>query len=391
MTILLLILGLVLFIGLIVLHEFGHFMTARRNGVEVEEFGIGFPPKLWAKRMPGGYDFSLNLLPLGGFVKLKGEHDADRNKGSFGAASLWAKTKIMLAGVTINLVAALVIFTLVALIGMPKIITPDNLGVDQYTVRSDTKTIRNDVLIGDIESRSPAAKAGLKTGDQLLSVATISVSNSSGLPAITKARPGQPVAISYERNHQIYQTRAVLRSKQEVDSSPGGANHKGYLGVVPVDYTIQRSTWSAPVVAVGLSAQLTQLTMKGLWSAVRGLGSLVAGLVTGNKVARQAGQVQATQQVSGPVGIFFILKQGASHGLNFVLFIVGVISLTLAIMNVLPIPALDGGRFYLLFISRKLFRKPLNQKLEERIVGSSFAALMLLFILITFVDIRRFH
>src|SRR5580698_876104 len=111
MTIFLLVLGLVLFIGLIVLHEFGHFIAARRSGVEVEEFGIGFPPGIWSKEMKKGYRLSINLLPLGGFVKLKGEHDADKTPGSFGAASLLSKTKIMLAGVGMNLLAAMVIFT----------------------------------------------------------------------------------------------------------------------------------------------------------------------------------------------------------------------------------------------------------------------------------------
>lgn len=93
----LLILAFILFIGLIVVHEFGHFIVARRNGVEVEEFGIFFPPTLWRKKMKGGYDFTINALPLGGFVKLKGEHDSDTQKGSFGAAKLPAKIKIMLA------------------------------------------------------------------------------------------------------------------------------------------------------------------------------------------------------------------------------------------------------------------------------------------------------
>ena len=142
--------------------------------------------------------------------------------------------------------------------------------------------------------------------------------------------------------------------------------------------------------AVGLSVQLTRLTLKGLWSAVRGLASLMAGFFTGNRQARQAGQAAASGQVSGPLGIFFILREGARRGFGFVLFIIGIISLTLAIMNILPIPALDGGRFYLVLISRKLFGRPLSQRAEERIVGSSFAALILLFILITFVDIHRF-
>src|SRR5262245_23855485 len=111
MTILLLILGILLFIGLVVLHELGHFLAARRNGVDVEEFGIGFPPRAWQRKTRKDFIFSLNWLPIGGFVKLKGETDSATEKGSFGAASFRTKTKIMLAGVGMNLLAAFVIFT----------------------------------------------------------------------------------------------------------------------------------------------------------------------------------------------------------------------------------------------------------------------------------------
>jgi regulator of sigma E protease len=393
MTAILLFLGLVLFIGLVVLHEFGHFVVARRNGVEVEEFGIGFPPAIWKKRVKspkGDYNFTINLLPLGGFVKLKGEHDADKEPGSFGAADLWAKSKIMLAGVGLNLVAALVILAAVALLGMPKIINKNTLGEEQFTVASDTKVARNDVLINYVEENSPASKAGLKAGDQLLSIQGESVTTSEALPKSTKTRPGQDISIAYKRKGQVITAKTTLRTQQEVDESIKKGDAKGFLGVSPVDYTIQRSTWSAPVVAVGLSAQITKLTFKGLGTALKGLGSTIAGIFTFNKSARQAGQTEASSQVSGPLGIFFILKEGASRGFGFVLFIIGILSLTLAIMNVLPIPALDGGRFYLLLISRKLFKRPLPLKVEERIVGGSFVALILLFVLITFVDIHRF-
>src|SRR5690242_5391454 len=132
MSIGLLIVGLILFVGLVVVHEFGHFITARRNGVDVEEFGIFFPPRLFQHKTEAGWVFSFNALPLGGFVRLKGEHDSDTEPRSFGAASLWVKTKIMAAGVVFNLVTALVLLTALALVGMPKFIP------NQYTVKSDT-------------------------------------------------------------------------------------------------------------------------------------------------------------------------------------------------------------------------------------------------------------
>src|SRR6185369_14605233 len=149
MSVLLLIIGILLFIGLVVVHEFGHFLAARRNGVDVEEFGIGFPPAAWKRTTKNGFIFSLNWLPIGGFVKLKGENDSATEKGSFGAAPFATKTKIMLAGVGMNLVAAFVIFTALAWVGMPQLI--DN----QYAVQSDTKTVQRQVLVGYVENGSP--------------------------------------------------------------------------------------------------------------------------------------------------------------------------------------------------------------------------------------------
>ncbi len=398
MSIFLLIVGLVAFVGLVVAHELGHFIVARRNGVEAEEFGIGFPPTLWRRRVKskkGDYDLTFNLLPLGGYVKLKGEHDADTHKGAFGAASLRAKSKIMLAGVAVNFVLAIVILTGVAMTGLPKVITGEQFGEEQFSVASDTTIIKNEVLVSYVEESSPASKAGLLPGDQLLRVETqqegsIDIQHAAQLGTITKEHAGQTLDLIYKRDGKQQHTNAQLRSFEEVEASLNTDQPKGYLGVAQTELAIQRSTWSAPIVALGLSEQMTRLTLKGVWSALRGLGSLTAGLVTGNSSARSNGQTAASEQVSGPVGIFMILKQGTSRGLGFVMFIIGIISLTLAIMNVLPIPALDGGRFYLVLISRLLFKRPLSQKTEERVVGTAFMALMALFVLITIVDVRRF-
>ncbi|HEX8348896.1 MAG TPA: site-2 protease family protein, partial [Hymenobacter sp.] len=214
---LLFIFGLILFIGLVVVHEFGHFIMARRNGVEIEEFGIGFPPRLWKKRIhskKGDYNFTINLLPLGGFVKMKGEHDSDTEKGTFGAANTWAKTKIMAAGVVMNLITAFLLLTLLAAIGMPKII--DN----QYTVPADTKTVKNDIIISFVEKDSPASKAGLQQGDMLEDIklagtdADASVprlEDSSDLPKLTKLFAGKKVELTYARDGQIKQGTAIIR------------------------------------------------------------------------------------------------------------------------------------------------------------------------------------
>lgn len=395
------ILGIVLFIGLVVVHELGHFWVARRNGVEIEEFGIFFPPRLWKKKMKGGWDFTINLLPLGGFVKLKGETDSDKRPGSFGAASDLAKAKIMLAGVAVNLVAALVLFTLLALIGMPKLI--DN----QFTVASDTKVVHREVLISYVEQGSPAEKAGLKAQDRIIAIglprtsSTIDCSDSicsmqnissqsNLLPTEEKLLAKSSVlVVKINRDGVTKLIQATPNSLAAVAESKKQGKNIGYLGISPAEYSLQRSTWSAPIVAVGLSGQLTALTFQGLGHALAGLGGIVAGAVTGNTPARQAAQTEASSQVSGPVGIFVVLKSGSALGFQFMLMIIAVISLTLAIMNVLPIPALDGGRLFVMAIAR-ILKKPLTPKVEEGVYASGFMLLIALIILITIVDVKRF-
>ncbi len=389
MGIFLLIIGLILFIGLVVIHEFGHFIVARRNGVEVEEFGIFFPPRLYKRKMKNGWNFTINALPLGGFVKLKGEHDSDTEKGSFGAASLWVKSKIMAAGVVMNLLVALVLLTILAAIGIPKLI--DN----QYTVKSNTQLVSSRVLISVVEPGSQAAKAGLKSQDEITAIALpgyspVAISSSKELPAITKSFAGKTVNIFYIREGHENRTRATLLTQAIVEASQKTKTPRYYLGIDPIELVVQRSSWrTAPIVAVGLSAQITALTFQGLGHALAGLGGLIAGTVTGNTTARQHGQTTAASQVSGPVGIFVILKNGSLLGYQYMLLIIAIISLTLAIMNILPIPALDGGRLWITLFTRAI-KRPLSPRREEMINATGFMVLIGLIIVITFVDVRRF-
>lgn len=394
MTVFLMILGIVLFVGLVVLHELGHFIMARRNGVDIEEFGIGFPPRAKTLAKKNGTVYTLNWLPLGGFVRLKGEHDADNAKGSYGAASLPAKVKIMVAGVVVNLVTAVVLLTILALAGVPVLINKDNLGEQQFTVASDERVVTKQVLINYIESGSPAEKAGLQPLDRIETISAVSAAerptqDTANFRKEISSLAGQQVTVHYLREGQPRQTNLQLRTQAEVDASLKTAQPKGTLGVGLADYQINRYTWSAPVVAVGLTGQMTKLTFEGLGRALSGLGSLIAGLITANDVARQDGQIRATEQVSGPVGIVYILQASAENGLTMVLFIIAIISLTLAIMNVLPIPALDGGRLFVTLLYRAI-RKPLTPIIEERINFAGFMALMLLLVLITIVDVDRF-
>ncbi len=374
MSVFLLIVGLLLFVGLVVVHEFGHFIAARRGGVDVEEFGIGFPPRAWGKKTKGGFIFSLNWLPIGGFVKLKGEHDSDREPGSFGAASLSTKVKVMLAGVGMNLLAAFVILTVLSWVGMPQLL--DN----QFSVKSDAHIARQEVLVGYIEKDSPAAKAGLKVRDHLISFSSVTdgtkkVQTAASLPSVTKSMAGEQVVITYQREGKQHTAKTHLLSDTQVAASKKTSQPKGYLGISPTEYKLTRATWSAPVVAIGTMGQFTVATFQGLGTA---LNALFHGQGT-----------KASQQVSGPVGIVVLLKDGSLLGYQFMLMIIAIISLTLAIMNVLPIPALDGGRLFVTLIARAL-GEPLTEQAEERIYGAGFAVLMLLVVVITIVDVKRY-
>lgn len=378
MTIFIFIIALVLFIMLVVVHELGHAIAARRNGVEVEEFGIGFPPRAWGRKLKNGILLSVNWLPLGGFVKLKGEHDDAKGKGAYGAARLPVKARILMAGVLINWVTAVVIFTLLALVGMPKLV--DN----QFTIARDTKVTKQEVIIGFLGQDSPAAKSGLKLGDRLVQLGEQQITESPQVTTLTKQMAGQKVPVIYERDGQRHTTDIQLNAENN--------NGKGYLGVSPIGRTVQRSTWSAPIVGAGLTVQLTGLTFQGLGQA---FGNLAAGLVQSispSEKTRQDGKTnlaQAGDSVSGPLGIFVLLKQVSGESFALVLYLIAVISLTLAVMNALPIPALDGGRLFVTLVFRTL-KKPLTKEREEKIHGYGFAGLMVLVVVVTILDVKRF-
>src|SRR5690349_8231382 len=252
--------GLLILVLLVVVHELGHAIVARRNGVVVEEFGVGFPPKAWGRKLKNGILFSVNWLPLGGFVKLKGEHDAANKKGDYGAASYWQKTKILLAGVVINWLVAAVILTVLAWIGLPKILP------NQFSIASDTIVTKQPVEVTVVSKNSPAAEAGLKTGDQILRFAGEPVPTAEALTTKSKEKKGQGVEIIFSRGGVEYSTHASLRDDNE--------SGQGYLGVGSGQREQLRASWSAPIVGVVTTGQFTLVTLQGL-------GDLVANVAKG--------------------------------------------------------------------------------------------------------------
>lgn len=376
MLILGIIIGLLVLVFLVVIHELGHAVVAKRNGVVVEEFGVGFPPKAWGKKLKNGVLFTLNWLPLGGFVKLQGENDSASKKGDYGAATFWQKTKILFAGVVINWLAAVVLLMALAwTTGIPKIIP------DQFSVASDTTVVTTPVQIGTLVEGYPAEKAGLESRDKIISFAGEPIENTQELIDVSKAHRGETVAVVIERDGAQKSVDVALR---DADSAVFGASLGQQESI--------KGTWSAPITATVDTLQFTWVTLQGLGNL---LYNFVGGLV-GQLSFDSASREHATEQlgeagasVAGPVGILGVIFPAASEaGPEQVVFLAAIISLTLAVMNALPIPALDGGRWFVTALYR-VMKKPLTKEKEEKIHGTGFMVLMVLIVVITVADVAK--
>ncbi|MBB1557898.1 site-2 protease family protein [Candidatus Saccharibacteria bacterium] len=378
------IIGVIALTLLVATHELGHGIVARRNGVVVEEFGIGFPPQAYSKVIKKSIlgenvRFSLNWLPLGGFVKLQGEHDAADQPGDYGAATFWQKTKILLAGVTVNWLTAVVLLTGLAWVGLPKMI--DN----QFYLPSDAVVSNHPVQLGMLTPGLPAAKAGLRQGDAINQLAGQTVRSTTDLAHFASQHKGETVPVVYTRGDKQATAMVALRKDNP--------DRKGYLGAELTKHqdTI-RATWSAPIVGVVTTAQLTRVTLQGLGDMVVNLAtSLVQQFSSDSVTSQQAKQnlSQVGNAVAGPVGIFAIIFPAAGQaGVVHVLLLTAIIALSLAVMNILPIPALDGGRWTVMAIFR-LLRKPLSKQMEENIQAAGFLCLLGLIVLVTIADIGK--
>ena len=398
------IIGLVILMLLVVAHEFGHFMMARRNGVKVNEFGIGFPPRMiaWTKkeveingekrlkwiRIPkeewkdkqDGLVFSLNWLPIGGFCSMDGESAADKRKGTFGASSFWAKTKILFGGVAMNWLVAFVILTILAFTGMPQFLE------NQFYLGNDAEVVEVErgVIVKEVLDNSPAAKAVFEREDKIIKVGDTEVKTSEEVVNFGKEHAGKEVKYTIKRGDQT----------QELAVKLNGSDEKYSLGVSMATYgqSLIRSTWSAPIVGAGLTLQLTGETFKSLGDLLWNLVSGVIRQFSFDDAVREEGRNDigvVGDSVSGPVGIIgVIFPTFASTGVTNLAFLAALISVSLACMNIVPIPALDGGRWLLIAIY-KLRRKELTKETEEKIVSRAFMMLLGLIVLITILDITK--
>lgn len=342
---------------LVVIHELGHFLAAKRAGIKVLEFGFGLPPKAWGKQI-GETLVSLNWLPIGGFVRLLGEDEVDKkilnNKRSFASQPVLTRIAVVVAGVAMNLTLAWVLFYTVLFIDDFKIIYP---------------TLDPVVSIEEVIKGEAAEKAGLKPGERILKVNNNPVIDFRETAAFIKSKPNQELLITLsdiDGNNQ-----------KEVKITPSDLNGEGRIGVAfnifPKKYYVTPT--EKIFSGITYSWDLVRLTFQGL-------GRIFQDLYTQNFE-------RASQSVAGPVGLAVTTKAVLNFGLPTFIWFVGAISLNLAIFNVLPIPALDGGRLFFL-IFEFVFRKKPNAEFEKMVHTVGMVVLLALISLITFSDIRKF-
>jgi len=368
-TILTIIFVIFLFAVLVIGHEFGHFVLAKRNGIKVDEFGLGFPPRIGRGKQIGETLYTLNWLPLGGFVRLAGEDGAETAVGTFAAAPLWAKSKTLLAGVVMNLIMAFLILFVLALTGLP------GLGAQfEPSFLHPGYAQPKELLLGTVGANSPAASLGLKRGDYILAANGTSLSSDEQLRDFTSSHAGQTVTLKLRQNGTNVQTRQV-KLRQPSD--------QGILGVTtqPV-YKLRYSPGEAVIAAAWITGALFVATVAAVVGLIIHIPSLIMGLFSSQIPA-------AAATASGPVGIIVILTSLSSLGLSYIFLFMANISVALAGFNVLPLPALDGGRLAVAIV-RRITKGRISTEAEGIYHGIGFIALLGLVALISIYDLRKF-
>lgn len=339
---------------LVLAHEFGHYIAARLSGVTVEEFGLGFPPRIAAWKGKKGMLWTLNLIPLGGFVKLKGESGEEHRDApdSFTRQSIFKRFIVLVAGVGMNLVTAAVIFTVGFMIGMPMVTEG---GVPGAAV--DHEMIR----VLEVMPGTPAATAGFAVGDALAAIDGVTYDDSDD------AR----TALAADVAHTVVVTRGAEEVTLTVDPEYIDELGRVGVGIGLVETGDVRFPWyKAPI--VGVTAAVTST-----WEVVKAFAALIASPFTDTNVQAE---------VAGPIGIAVLTGEVARLGFGHLLQFAAMLSINLAVLNVLPIPALDGGRIAFLVLE-VIRRKPTTPRLEQAVHATGFAILLLLVVAVTLKDI----
>ena len=356
------IITILLFFGilgiLVVIHELGHFVTARLANVKVLEFGIGFPPRAKVLRSTGETLYTLNWLPIGGFVKLEGEDgDVPDDPRSFSAQRLPKKLVILVAGVVMNVLLSFVIFTGIAWLGSPL------MGVRFFEVVPD----------------SPAAAAGLQPGDALVAIDGQRYQFIAGPTLLDelRARPGETITLTVDSEDGTRRDVAVtLRDAAAI------AAGEGALGI-----SQQTRPWEGYFDGTTTSNDLPTAVSIGADQTVRALGLILGGL--GSLVSSVAADPTAPPPVAGPVGIATQIGDVFwNAGPILTLYVAGILSANLALVNILPFPPLDGGRMLMITL-KAAFGRRISLRAEQLTYVVGFVFLFVFIIWVTGYDIIR--
>jgi regulator of sigma E protease len=346
LLIFLLILGI-----LIVVHEFGHFIVAKRVGVKVEKFSLGFGPQIFSKKK-NQTQYCINAIPLGGYVKLAGDN-LEEYKGrpdEYMSKTPGERARIIFCGSLLNYVLGFLCFWLIFWAGYP--------------------TLTN--KIGGLIDGFGAKEAGIKVGDRITAVDGEKVSFWEDLQKTIQAEaPGSVVRLSVSRDNKDYKIDVRVKAK-EVDDLLGEKRNVGLIGIMPADeiLKVKHGFIQSFFLSIKQTKDLTSLTYKALWRIM-------------------SGKLSVRESVTGPLGIFYITSKAASLGIIAVLHLIAVLNVSLAIFNLLPLPVLDGGHLVLLAVE-KIRGKSLSAKVERFITQLGLTVIISLALLITYNDFLKF-
>jgi len=335
---------------LILVHEFGHFITAKRNGVRVETFSLGFGPKIVSIKK-NDTEYRLSAIPLGGYIKMAGESHADNPSGEkweFLSKSVWQRFKIVISGPLLNYILAFFIFSIVFMMGIPM---PENTN-----------------RIGSLLKNYPALESGIQKGDAIIAIDGEKTKDWEGLVRILHKKTEGNVALTIQRDGKKFDIN--LKPNVEKRFISGKGEKIALIGIRPA-YTIKKySIFESIKMGIQKLITLSILTLKAI-------GYMITGRLS-------------PRQVTGPIGIFVMTGEMAKLGFIYLLDFVGLISASLAIFNILPIPVLDGGHIVFLAIE-KIRRKPLSFKAQENAVQVGMYLLIALMLFVIVSDISKFE
>lgn len=356
---------------LIVVHELGHFLVAKWFGIRVDEFGVGYPPRAFVFGRWKGTTYTLNWLPFGGFVRIFGEHDDgsltdEEKKEAFVHKHRGVQALVLVAGVIFNLVFAWMLFTATLMLGAPVQVS------EAQATPEDTRLVVSSVVTG-----SPADTAGLMAGDEIVMIAAAAQESSlesllpSTVSAFIQEHPGEALTITYIREPAATTTQT--------------------LTIIPAQGVLSDAP-SAPAIgiAMALVAERSLGLFSALWQALLGTWNALHTVTVGLTSFFASAAIGSANwsDIAGPVGIAGLVGDASSVGFVYLLYFTAFISINLAVINLLPLPALDGGR--LLFVAiESVIRRPIPPVIAGSLNVVGFTFIILLMLVVTYHDIVR--